>query len=209
MKPGAVLAWLVVVAAAAVYFIAPPPGFDARMMHAAAVVVLAVGLWALNVFPEYITGLVFLVTAMLLASFAGHYGTRLDRRIPALTFGAVVAVAAFGAWQYLGAGHPPFGGANHIDDLVGTAPVLVGFALAGIALVGLAYRWCTPAARAALRPLLLFGAPLAIAPMIGQAAAPTGYPCAPRAFRELREIQYLPSSSGRQRCLHPHRRPST
>jgi anion transporter len=67
LKAKSVLAWLVVVAAVAVYLWPPPAGLDARMTHAAALVVLAVGLWAVNIFPEHITGLVFLVVAMLLA----------------------------------------------------------------------------------------------------------------------------------------------
>lgn len=67
MKPSAILAWIVVAIAAGIYFMPPPAGFDTTKMHAAAVVILAVGLWAVNVFPEYITGLVFLLVAMLLA----------------------------------------------------------------------------------------------------------------------------------------------
>ena len=62
-----VLAWIVVSIAVAIYFMSPPAGFDATMMHAAALVILAVGLWAANVFPEHITGLIFLLVAMLLA----------------------------------------------------------------------------------------------------------------------------------------------
>jgi anion transporter len=62
-----VLAWIAVAVATVVYFMPPPAGFDATMMHAAALVILAVGLWAVNVFPEHVTGLVFLLVAMLLA----------------------------------------------------------------------------------------------------------------------------------------------
>jgi anion transporter len=67
VKASSILGWIVVAVAVAVYFMEPPSGFDVRMMHAAALVTLAVGLWAVNVFPEYITGLVFLLVAMLVA----------------------------------------------------------------------------------------------------------------------------------------------
>ena len=62
-----VLGWIVAAIAAAVYFMPPPAGFDAAKTHAAALVILAVGLWAVNVFPEHVTGLLFLVLAILLA----------------------------------------------------------------------------------------------------------------------------------------------
>ena len=63
----ALLTWVVVLIAAAVYMLPPPAGFDAVTMHAAALVILAVGLWAVNIFPEHVTGLVFLLVAMLFA----------------------------------------------------------------------------------------------------------------------------------------------
>jgi anion transporter len=62
-----VLGWIVAAIAAAVYFMPPPAGFDAAKTHAAALVILAVGWWAVNAFPEHVTGLLFLVLAILLA----------------------------------------------------------------------------------------------------------------------------------------------
>jgi len=67
VKIKTVLAWIVVAIAVAAYFLPPPAGFDAAKTHAAALVILAVGLWAVNIFPEHITGIVFLLAAMLLA----------------------------------------------------------------------------------------------------------------------------------------------
>lgn len=67
MRLVAVLAWLIVATAVVVYFMPPPAGFDPTMMHAAALVIFAVGFWAIGVFPEHITGMIFLLLAMLAA----------------------------------------------------------------------------------------------------------------------------------------------
>ncbi len=45
----------------------PPAGAPAHMMHAAAVLLLTIGLWATAVLPEHLTGLLFLCLCMLLA----------------------------------------------------------------------------------------------------------------------------------------------
>ena len=54
--------------AAAVIFVAPPPaGATVATMHAAALVVLTTGLWALGALPEHVTALVFFALAMVFA----------------------------------------------------------------------------------------------------------------------------------------------
>ena len=67
MKPIPVLTAIVVAAAIAVYFVPPPAGVEAETLHAAALVVLVIGLWALGSVPEYITALLFFALATLLA----------------------------------------------------------------------------------------------------------------------------------------------
>ncbi len=58
---------VVVLAAAAVYLLLPPPaGISAGGMHAAALVFFAVGMWALGVLPEHVTGILFMLLAVLL-----------------------------------------------------------------------------------------------------------------------------------------------
>jgi di/tricarboxylate transporter len=58
----------VLAAAALVLFVLPAPeGVAPNTLRAAAVLLLAIGLWATAVLPEHLTGLVFLVLCMLLA----------------------------------------------------------------------------------------------------------------------------------------------
>lgn len=49
------------------YFWPPPGGVAVETMHAAALVVLVIGLWAFGTVPEYMAALVFFALAMLLA----------------------------------------------------------------------------------------------------------------------------------------------
>lgn len=67
IKLTAILSTIVMAAAVAVFFIPPPAGVSVNTMHAAALVVLVIGLWALNAIPEQIVGLIFFALAMLLA----------------------------------------------------------------------------------------------------------------------------------------------
>ena len=66
-KPVSLLTATVVAAAAAVYLVPPPAGVSVETMHAAGLVVLVIGLWALGTVPEYIAALLFFALAMLLA----------------------------------------------------------------------------------------------------------------------------------------------
>jgi len=56
---------LVVCAATIIFFMPGPAGVSANTMHAASLVALAVGLWAVGSVPEYITSLIFFLLAML------------------------------------------------------------------------------------------------------------------------------------------------
>ena len=58
---------LVCIGAAVVFFVPPPAGATAATMHAAALIVLTAGLWALGSVPEHITALLFFLLAMVLA----------------------------------------------------------------------------------------------------------------------------------------------
>jgi anion transporter len=67
VKASTVLSWFFVAAAVAVYLTPPPEGVSVEMMHAAALVVFTVGLWAAGALPEHIVGLLFFMVAMALA----------------------------------------------------------------------------------------------------------------------------------------------
>jgi di/tricarboxylate transporter len=58
---------LAVVAAGIVYFLPPPEGATAGTMHASALVLLTIALWALGVIAEQLTALIFFLVAMVLA----------------------------------------------------------------------------------------------------------------------------------------------
>jgi hypothetical protein len=57
VKASTILSWLFIAAAAAVYLAPPPDGVSVETMHAAALVVFTVGLWAAGALPEHIVGL--------------------------------------------------------------------------------------------------------------------------------------------------------
>jgi len=67
MKASTILTAVVVAAALAVYLAPPPAGVPAQMMHAAALVVFTIGLWAVGSLPEHVVGLLFFTLAMALA----------------------------------------------------------------------------------------------------------------------------------------------
>lgn len=62
-----VLRVLLLIVAAAIFFAPPPEGFSVATMHAAGLVLMAVGLWATQALPEHITGLLFLLLAVVTA----------------------------------------------------------------------------------------------------------------------------------------------
>lgn len=53
--------------AALVFFLPPPAGYAVQTMHAGALCLLVIGLWALGALPEHIVGLLFFLLAMVLA----------------------------------------------------------------------------------------------------------------------------------------------
>jgi anion transporter len=60
-----VLKLAIVLIAAAMFFAPPPPGVSVVVMHTAGLVVFTVGMWATQSLPEHITGLIFLLLAVL------------------------------------------------------------------------------------------------------------------------------------------------
>jgi len=67
MKASTLLTAIVCATAVAVFLTPPPEGVSVEMMHAAALVVFTVGLWAIGSLPEHIVGLLFFILAMALA----------------------------------------------------------------------------------------------------------------------------------------------
>ena len=61
------LALLVSIASVVIFFLPPPAGATPLVMHAAALMLFTVGLWATGVVPEYVTSLLFFLLAVLLA----------------------------------------------------------------------------------------------------------------------------------------------
>lgn len=57
----------VVALAALVFFLPPPAGYSVQTMHAGALCLLVIGLWALGALPEHIVGLLFFLLAMVFA----------------------------------------------------------------------------------------------------------------------------------------------
>jgi anion transporter len=67
VRSSTLLTATVVAASVVLYFTPPPAGVSASTMHAAALVVFTVGLWAAGTLPEHIVGLLFFMLAMALA----------------------------------------------------------------------------------------------------------------------------------------------
>ena len=67
MKVSTLLTAVVVAVSGAVYFMPPPAGISSDTLHAGALVLLTVGLWAVGALPEHVIGLIFFMLAMVLA----------------------------------------------------------------------------------------------------------------------------------------------
>jgi len=65
-KPAPLAAILVVLVAATIFFTPPPTGVAPATMQAGGLVALAIGMWAFNVLPEHLTGLIFMALVVLL-----------------------------------------------------------------------------------------------------------------------------------------------
>ncbi len=66
-RPSSIFATLVCAGAAVIFLLPPPQGMTVTAMHAAALLVFTVGLWASGTLPEHITGFLFFLMAMVLA----------------------------------------------------------------------------------------------------------------------------------------------
>ncbi len=66
-RPSSIFAALVCAGAAVIFLLPPPQGMTVTAMHAAALLVFTVGLWASGILPEHITGFLFFLLAMVLA----------------------------------------------------------------------------------------------------------------------------------------------
>ena len=58
---------MVLASAIAIYFMPPPAGYSEQTMHAGALCILVIGLWAFGALPEHIVGLLFFLLAMVFA----------------------------------------------------------------------------------------------------------------------------------------------
>jgi anion transporter len=67
MKASTLLTAAVIAASVAVYLVPPPVGVSVETVHAAALAVFTVGLWAVGTLPEHVVGLLFFLLAMVLA----------------------------------------------------------------------------------------------------------------------------------------------
>ncbi|MGH8662578.1 MAG: SLC13 family permease [Burkholderiales bacterium] len=95
MKASTLLNAAVVATAVTVYLLPPPAGIPPETMHAAALVILTIGVWAVGTLPEHIVGLLFFMFAMALAIapaqvvFSGFTSATLW-----LVFGGLIMAAA-------------------------------------------------------------------------------------------------------------------
>lgn len=96
------LSTLVVIAALGLFFAPPSFGLSANGMRAAAVMLLAIGFWAVATLPEQLTGLIFLALCMLLAIapasvvFAGFASGTLWLVVGGLVMAEAVRVTGLG-----------------------------------------------------------------------------------------------------------------
>jgi len=67
LNASSIPSFVVIAVAIAVYVVPPPEGVAADTMHAAALVVFTVGLWAIGRLPEHVVALLFFLLAMVLA----------------------------------------------------------------------------------------------------------------------------------------------
>jgi len=66
IRPASLLTAFVVIAAAVIFLLPVPEGVSPRTMHAGALLVLVMGLWAIGSLPEYLVALLFFSLAILL-----------------------------------------------------------------------------------------------------------------------------------------------
>lgn len=99
---GPAIALIAAAASVVVWFTPPPDGAPAEMMRIAAVVIVAVSLWATSVFPEYFTAIIFFFLAMVLTDagaptvFSGFHSAAVWMIFGGLIIGASVQETGFG-----------------------------------------------------------------------------------------------------------------
>ena len=96
------IATLAAFASIVIWFLPPPDGAAPEMMRVAAVVLIAVALWATSVLPEYFTAIIFFFLAMILTDagaptvFSGFHSAAVWMIFGGLIIGASVQETGFG-----------------------------------------------------------------------------------------------------------------
>lgn len=99
---GPAIAVIAAIASIVLWFTPAPAGTPPEMMRVAAVVVVAVSLWATSVFPEYFTAIIFFFLAMVLTDsgaptvFSGFHSAAVWMIFGGLIIGASVQETGFG-----------------------------------------------------------------------------------------------------------------
>ncbi len=159
------IATLIVAAAVLLYIQSPPAGAQSGAMRAAAMIVFVVGMWAFNVLPEHITGILFMLLTVLLGVaspavvFSGFTSSTLW-----LVFGGLFvaeAVRATGLGQRLAR--------LLLDRFTGSYPAV----LIGVSLVATCLAFLMPATMG--RILLLVPVMSALAGRMGFSPGSNGY----------------------------------
>ncbi|WP_185961288.1 SLC13 family permease [Telmatospirillum sp. J64-1] len=149
---------------AALLLMPVPAGIEPRAMHAAALVIFAIGFWATGALPEHLTALAFFAIAMLLeiappdTVFAGFAATAFWLVLGGLVIG--VAVKRTGLGERLA------------RLLVGRASGSYFRTIAGLALVGIALAFVMPSSLG--RAVLMIPIALALADHLGFAPGSRG-----------------------------------
>lgn len=97
------LATLACIAAIVIAVIPTPAGVAPLTMHAAAVVILSIGLWSTGALPEYVTAMIFFLFAVLFhlaqpaVIFSGFYSIAAWMVFGGLVFGVAVQTTGLGA----------------------------------------------------------------------------------------------------------------
>ena len=95
------MATLAAFASIVIWYLPPPDGAAPEMMRVAAVVLIAVALWATSVLPEYFTAIIFFFLAMILTDagaptvFSGFHSAAVWMIFGGLIFGASVQETGF------------------------------------------------------------------------------------------------------------------
>jgi anion transporter len=156
---------LLCIAATVIFFLPPPAGVSVVTMHAAALMVLTVGLWALGSMPEHITSLLFFLLAMVFAIaspqavFSGFASPTMWLVLGGLFIADAVTATGLGE--------------RFIGLLFERYTFGYGGLLTAIALIATALAFFMPATVA--RMLLLIPIVAALAARVGFAPGSTGY----------------------------------